>query len=48
MGWYYIRAARRLRGKWAVTLFILANHGAVPADATLGPQNAASVAFPRR
>lgn len=34
--------------KWAVTLFILANHGAVPADATLGPQNAASVAIPRR
>lgn len=29
--------------KWAVTLYILANHGAVPPASTLGPGNAASV-----
>jgi mono/diheme cytochrome c family protein len=29
--------------KWAVTLYLLANHGAIGNDATLGPANAASV-----
>lgn len=29
--------------KWAVTLFVLANHGTVGSDTTLGPTNAASV-----
>jgi mono/diheme cytochrome c family protein len=29
--------------KWAVTLYVLANHGAVGSDATLGPQNAGSI-----
>jgi mono/diheme cytochrome c family protein len=29
--------------KWAVTLYVLANHGAVPAETTLGPQNAGTV-----
>jgi mono/diheme cytochrome c family protein len=29
--------------KWAVTLYVLANHGAVGNDTTLGPQNAGTV-----
>jgi cytochrome c len=29
--------------KWAVTLYVLANHGAVGNDTTLGPANAGSV-----
>lgn len=29
--------------KWAVTLYLLAKHGAVSADGTLGPQNASGV-----
>jgi mono/diheme cytochrome c family protein len=29
--------------KWAVTLYVLAQHGAMPNDATLGPQNAREI-----
>lgn len=29
--------------KWAVTLYVLANHGTLPRDATLGPQNAGAI-----
>ena len=29
--------------KWAVTLYVLANQGVLPADGTLGPQNAGTV-----
>jgi mono/diheme cytochrome c family protein len=29
--------------KWAVTLYLLANHGAVGNDTTLGPQNAGGI-----
>lgn len=32
--------------KWAVTAYILAEHGALPRDGTLGPDNAASVVIP--
>jgi S-disulfanyl-L-cysteine oxidoreductase SoxD len=32
--------------KWAVTLYILVNHGAAPAETTLGPQNARQVPIP--
>lgn len=30
--------------KWAITAYILANHGALPRDQTLGPANAPSLA----
>jgi hypothetical protein len=29
--------------KWAITWFILANHGALPRETALGPEHAASV-----
>jgi mono/diheme cytochrome c family protein len=32
--------------KWAVTLYILVNHGAAPPEATIGPGNARQVPIP--